>query len=129
MREWLASEAIAKLTAAGNFPTPETAVLWQRFSDDMLNLAQQKWNVGRATRAFYVGVDDEKPPEGIYRIEFEFDAARGDAWLTTPDYRRVAKFKNRTQGSRSNIFSARVKKDSSEAEIERFGPGVVKWPK
>ena len=127
MREWLASEAIAKLTAGGDFPTPETAVLWQRFRDDLLSVAQQKWSVGRATRAFSVDVDAEKPPEGTYRIEF--DAAHGDAWLTTPDYRRVAKFKTRAQGSRHGLFAARVKKGSREAQIERFGPGVVKWPK
>ena len=127
MREWLASEEIAELTDAGDFPTLETAVLWQRFRDDLLSVAQQKWSVGRATRAFSVGVDAEKPPEGTYRIEF--DAAVGDAWLTTPDYRRVAKFKTRAQGSRRGLFAARVKKGSREAQIERFGPGIVKWPK
>jgi len=43
MREWLASEAIAKLTAGGEFPTSETAVLWQRFRDDGKRLPNAVW--------------------------------------------------------------------------------------
>ena len=67
------------------------------------------------------------PPEGTYRIEF--DVPHGDAWLTTPDYRRVAKFRTRAKGARGGLFAARLKEGQREAQIERFGSGVVKWPK
>lgn len=127
MRAWLASEEIAELTDAGDFPTPETAVLWQRFRDDLLSVAQQKWSVGRGTRALVIGADAEVPPEGTYRIEF--DVPHGDAWMTTPDYRRVAKFSTRAKGARGGLFAARLKEGQREAQIERFGSGVVKWPK
>lgn len=69
---------------------------------------------------------DEALPAGTYRIEF--DAPAGDAWLATPDYRRVAKFKTRVQGARRGLFAARLKQGQRSAQIERFGPGVVKWP-
>jgi hypothetical protein len=127
MREWLASEEIAGLTDRGGFPTPDTAVLWQRFRDDMLSSAQQKWSVGRGTRALTIGADAKSPPQGTYRIEF--DAHDGDAWLTTPDYRRVAKFRTSAQGSRRGLFAARLKEGQFSAEVERFGPGVVTWPR
>jgi predicted heme/steroid binding protein len=126
MREWLASEEIASLTDAGGFPTPETAVLWQRFRDEMLSGVQQKWSVGSGVRALPLGTGGGVPPAGTYRIEF--DAPSGDAWLTTPDYRRVAKFKTRVQGAGRSLFAARIKEGQRSAQIERFGPGIVKWP-
>jgi hypothetical protein len=126
MREWLASEKIADLTNAGGFPTPETAVLWQRFREEMLSGAQQKWSVGSGARALSIGATDKAPAAGIYRVEI--DAPDGEAWLTTPDYRRLVKFKTHVQGTWRGLFAARVKEGQRSAQIERFGPGVVKWP-
>lgn len=126
MREWLASEEIEDLTNAGGFPTTETAVLWQRFRDEMLSGVQQKWSVGSGARALSLGVADKAPAAGIYRIEI--GAPDGDAWLTTPDYRRVAKFKTRVQGTWRGLLAAQLKDGQRSAQIERFGPGKLKWP-
>lgn len=126
MREWLASGEIANLTSTGRFPMPETAALWQRFRDEMLSGAQQQWSVGIETRSLSLDPGDEIPSLGTYRIEF--DAPGGDAWLTTPDYRRVAKFETYVQGSQGGLFAARVNVSQSSAQIKRFGPGVVRWP-
>ncbi|MDA7418076.1 DEAD/DEAH box helicase [Xenophilus arseniciresistens] len=126
MREWLASEEIEDLTNAEGFPTPETAVLWQRFRDEMLSGAQQKWSVGSGTRALSLRAADKAPAAGIYRIEI--DAPHGEAWLTSPDFRRVAKFKTRVQGTWHGLLAARLKDGQRSAQIERFGPGKVKWP-
>ena len=52
----------------------------------------------------------------------------GEAWLTTPDYRRVAKFKTRVQGTWRGLLAARLKDGQRSAQIARFGPGTVKWP-
>ncbi|WP_291475375.1 DEAD/DEAH box helicase [Acidovorax sp.] len=126
MREWLASEEIEGLTKAGGFPTPETAVLWLRFRDEMLAGVQQKWSVGSGARALSLRATDKAPAAGIYRIEI--DGPDGDAWLTTPDYRRVAKFKTRVKGSWRGLLAARLKEGQRSAQIERFGPGKVTWP-
>lgn len=126
MREWLASEEVEDLTNAGGFPTPETAVLWQRFRDEMLSGAQQKWSVGSGARALSLRTADKAPAAGIYRIEI--DAPDGEAWLTSPDYRRVVKFKTRVQGTWRGLLAARLKDGQRSAQIERFGPGKVKWP-
>lgn len=126
LREWLASEEIADLTNAGEFPTPETALLWQRFRDEMLSGVPQKWSVGSGARALSIGAGDKAPAAGTYRIEI--DAPDGEAWLTTPDYRRVAKFKTRVQGTWRGLLAARLKDGQRSAQIERFGPGKVKWP-
>lgn len=120
MREWVASEAIAKLTTAGDFPTPETAILWQRFRENLLSAAQQKWSVSGGSQALAIGVDVERPHEGIYRIEF--DTPNGDTWLTTPDYKRIAKFKTGAQGLPRGLFAARIKEGQREVQIECFGP-------
>ncbi len=126
MREWLATQELAELTGTGEFPTTETSVLWRRFRDDLLSVAEKRWSVGRGTRALAIGVDADRPPQGTYRIEF--DEPHGDAWLTTPDFRRVAKFRTRAKGMRHGLFVARLKDGQREARIERFGPGAVKWP-
>lgn len=126
MREWLASEEIQDLTNAEGFPTPETAVLWQRFRDEMLSGAQQKWSVGSGARALSLRAADKALAAGIYRIEI--DAPDGEAWLTSPDFRRVAKFKTRVQGTWHGLLAARLKDGQRSAQIERFGPGKVKWP-
>ena len=92
----------------------------------MLGGAQQKWSVGSGARALSIGADEEAPPAGTYRIEF--DSSGGDAWLAMPDYRRMVKFKARVLGARRGLFVARLKQGQRSAQIERFGPGVVKWP-
>jgi hypothetical protein len=127
MREWLASDEIANLTGKADWPTPETAVLWRRFREDLLSGALQKWSVGRGKRTLIFDEATGRPPEGTYRVEF--DDPDGDALLATPDYRRVAKFKTRAQGLQLGLFAARLKDGQNAAEIERIGPGIVKWPK
>ena len=126
MREWLASDEIADLTKGGKFPTAETALLWQRFRSEVLSGAQQKWSVGSGVRALSIGAADKEPAAGIYRIEIA--GPDGVAWLTTPDYRRVAKFKTGVQGALRGLLAARLKDGQRSAQIERFGPGKVKWP-
>ncbi len=126
MRAWLASEKIAELTEAGGFPTPESAVLWQRFREDMMGAAQEKWRVRSWERVMEIGTTAKQPPAGVYRVEF--DDRGGEAWLTTPDYRRVAKFKTTVTGSRRGLFAARIAPGERMATVERFGPGTVTWP-
>ncbi|MBC7703453.1 MAG: DEAD/DEAH box helicase [Rhodoferax sp.] len=126
MRAWLASEKIAALTEAGDFPSPESAMLWQRFREDMLGAAQEKWRARSRDRALAIRTTAKPPPAGVYRVEF--DDPGDEAWLTTPDYRRVAKFKTTVTGPRRGLFAARVAPDERMATVERFGPGTVTWP-
>lgn len=87
VREWLSCEKVAGLTAGSKFPTPETALLWQRFRDEMRSGAQQKLSFGSGVRALSIGAADKAPAGGIYRIEIA--GPDGEAWFTTPDYRWV----------------------------------------
>lgn len=126
MRAWLASEKIEDLTKAGSFPTLESAALWQRFREDMLGAAQEQWRVRSRERTLEIRMTTKPPPAGVYRVEF--DDPGGEAWLSTPDYRRVAKFKTTVRGSWRGLFAARVALDGRTATVERFGPGTVTWP-
>lgn len=127
LRKWLASDEVDVLSKAGDFPTPDTSVLWQRFREEMLSTAHEKWNSRRGERELALDARERPPQAGIYRIEF--DAAGDGVWLTTPDFRRVAKFKAAVSGAKRGVFVARVKRGERVAHIERFGPGTVRWPK
>ncbi len=41
---WLESNEVAALTDTGEWPTPETAEIWQKFRADMLRSGSQKWS-------------------------------------------------------------------------------------
>jgi hypothetical protein len=43
MKGWLESNEVAAFTSAGGWPTPETAALWQRFREDLLDSGIKKW--------------------------------------------------------------------------------------
>lgn len=124
MREWLAGEAIGELTEAGGFPTPDSAALWQRFREDMLGAVQEKWRSRSGERALALR-GATSPPAGLYRVEFADPG--GVAWLTTPDFRRVARFKSAVPAARRGLFMARVERGAGSPRVQRFGPGTLKW--
>jgi hypothetical protein len=88
MREWLQSKDIAEKTKIDGWPSPETAELWKRFRNDVLTEASQKWRRQESKRT----LEDphKRPADGLYRIEVDHPA--GDAWISTPDYQRLARF-------------------------------------
>ncbi len=120
MREWLESELIVALTDAGNWPTPETAALWQRFRDETLSTVIQRWHRVAADRAL-VGQVTVAP--GLYRVEC--DEAAGQNWLVTPDYRRVARIAGSVRMTRPCLIAAQVTEGVDELRIERLGRGVL----
>lgn len=123
MRQWLESNEIAALTDAGNWPTPDTAALWKRFRDETLSGGIQKIRVDETRRALAAG--QHRPENGVYRLEIE--QASGDAWICTPDHRRIAKLRSRVSDSASGLFTARFTVGDDRALVKRFGPGRARW--
>lgn len=120
MREWLESDAIVALTDAGDWPTVETAALWQRFRDETLSAAIQRWHRVAADRAL---ADQVAVAPGLYRVER--DEAAGETWLVTPDYRRLARIAGSVRVTRPSLLAARIMPGANQLRIERLGRGVL----
>ena len=125
MRAWLETSEIARLTKVGDWPSPETAALWKRFREEMLSGGTQKWRAQTSKRTLDLAGQDTLVPAGIYRVEI--DEAQGDAWVCTPDYRRVVKLRTRVKDPKPSFFSARFVEGHRRAEIQRFGRDRAVW--
>ena len=123
MRAWLESDEIAAYTDAGVWPTPDTAALWARFRTEALSGGIQKWSIERDKRPLDIAT---APPAGVYRILT--DEGDGRTWLTTPDYQRIAAFKDPAVDPKPSLFSGRLPGKSRFVETLRIGRGELNWP-
>jgi len=123
MRDWLGSRDTVEKTNSGAWPSPETAELWERFRTEVLTEANQKWRKQESKRA----LEDiaKRPANGIYRVEVD-DSAR-DAWISTPDYQRLARLKTRIIDRKPSSFTARFIQGHNHARILRFGKERAVW--
>jgi hypothetical protein len=127
MREWLGSNEITAFSDQGNWPTPETAALWQRFREEVLSRGIQAWSIASWKRLLDLPDGADQPPPGLYRIET--DAGEHDkTWLSTPDYRRIAPFSKSVRDLKPSLFVARLAGETSVAEVSRIGRGKASWP-
>jgi predicted RNA-binding protein YlxR (DUF448 family) len=122
LREWLASDEIAALTASGDWPTPETAAPWQRFRTDTLTGGIRTTEISEIRLALATG--QTRPADGIYRVESNPD---GEVWICTPDYRRIARLRRRLKDRARGLLSARFVAGDNRAIIRRSGPGRAAW--
>ena len=122
MRAWLESDEITAYTDAGDWPTPDTAALWARFRTDALSGGIQKWSVEHDKRLLDTAAD---PPAGLYRIVN--DEGEGRTWLTSPDYQRIAVFKQSAVDPKPSLFSGRLPGNSRLVEVLRVGRGKLRW--
>jgi hypothetical protein len=125
MRTWLESSEIARLTKLGDWPSPETAALWKRFREEVLSGGTQKWRTQNSKRTLARNGHDATVPPGIYRVEI--DEPQGDAWVCTPDYRRLVRLRTRVRDSKPSFFAARFVEGHSRAEILRIGRDRAVW--
>jgi hypothetical protein len=125
MRAWLETNEITAFTDAGNWPTPETAALWQRFRDDMLSGGIQRWHIQTSRRVLDLSNGTTRPPDGIYRVEV--DEREGDAWITTPDYRTLVRLRRQIRNPKPGLFSARFISGEGRAQITRVGRDRATW--
>ena len=123
MRGWLESEEIETYTSLGTWPTPDTAELWARFRAEALSSSNQEWSVDVFQRLLDAEV---APPAGLYRIFT--DEVNGRTWLATPDYQRIAAFKNSAVDTQLGLLTGRLDGDSKLAKITRIGRGKILWP-
>jgi hypothetical protein len=123
MRDWLASDEIATLSCADNWPTPDTGALWARFRTEALNGVIPNWSITRYRRRLD---SDVSPSSGIYRILTE--SPDGRTWLATPDFQQIATFKKPAIDPKPSLFWGRVRGESGFVEALRLGTGILSWP-
>lgn len=128
MKEWLESDEIKRLTSAGNWPTAETAAMWQRFCNEMTDNGAQKWNMKSIPRE----MDREsfsgfRPTIGIpYRVEIDEEDG-GIVWICAPDYERLAYLKRTLRDVGPRLYTAEFKEGDTRAHIHRYGLGKAQW--
>lgn len=120
MRQWLESDAVIALTETGNWPTTETAALWQRFRNETLSAAIQRWQRVVGARPI---TEPVFVPPGLYRISR--DDNDETVWLVSPDYQRVARLNGKLRFTTPSVIAARVAEGSKVATIERLGRGLL----
>lgn len=120
MRAWLESEGIVDRTAAGDWPTEETAALWGRFHSEALSDAIQRWRRVVGVRPF---LDDVYIEPGTYRIER--DEAADENLLVTADYRRVSRLGGAIRFTSPSLFMGVVDPNAPVVRIERLGRGLA----
>ncbi|MEQ9316988.1 MAG: DEAD/DEAH box helicase [Henriciella sp.] len=123
MRAWLESDEITAYTDAGDWPTLDTAALWARFRTEALSGGIQKWSIEHYKRLLDIGL---APPAGLYRIVTDEGDKR--TWLMTPDYRRIAAFKNSAVDPKPSLFSGYLPGNSRLVDALRVGRGKLRWP-
>jgi hypothetical protein len=127
MREWLASNEIAAFTDQGNWPTAETASLWKRFRTDALSGAVQKWSITTFRRLLDIPSGAKHPPAGFYRLQPNADSD-GRTLLATPDYRRIAAFKEAVSDPKPSLISGTLPGNTSLVTALRLGRAKATWP-
>lgn len=124
--DWLRSDAVAALTDEGTWPTEEAASIWRQFREDALAGQAQRWTSASFRRRLREGTFDEVPEAGrTYRVEIDY--ATGDAWVTTPDFRRLACIDRTVTDPRPSLLSARFEEGSRLATITRIGRARPRW--
>ncbi|WP_051380327.1 DEAD/DEAH box helicase [Bradyrhizobium sp. WSM1743] len=122
MKEWMESAEVKALTEHGDWPTPETAALWQRFTDETLRVGAKTGEISEIV--LELDEFEERPADGLYRVELEDG---GDAWICTPDFRKVAKLRLKGRDRRQGLMSATFIAGSDKALIRRYGRGNARW--
>jgi hypothetical protein len=123
MRQWLESSDIAALTQPGDWPTPDTAALWQRFRNETLNSRSRNFDVSEVQRELAAG--HVRPEDGVYRVEV--DRRTGEVWVCRPDFRRVAKLRHSLRDRAGGLMSARFVPGVDRAIVRRCGTGHLQW--
>lgn len=118
MRDWIASDDILDRAAAGDWPTADTADLWNRFSEESLRVATPRWRVHEENLILRDIERDEYA--GFCRLEQSDD---GELSVLTPDFRNIASLEGRMQFSGSSLARARLDLPWPFAWLERLGPG------
>lgn len=119
MRDWLRSERVRDLSLTKNWPSPETAEVWSKFSDSFRAGSHDGW--ARHDGTLHVRwTDGEIPNEGDpVRLQRVSDGAN----VLTPDFRIIGKVPTPMANFDSGVMRATVAADNRKLYVIYLGPG------
>lgn len=124
MREWIESDEVEELSLDPHWPTIQTAPIWKQFLNQMLQPELKKWRRQEFSRKKIKNSVPENIADGIYRLEIDED---GTAWMTTPDFKRIATFRQTVKETGRGLTYIRYLRENIHPDIIRFGDGRLIW--
>ena len=123
---WLESNAVTALTNIGDWPTAETAAIWQEFRAEMLNRISQLWTAADSRQNVDPHNQLINPAQGrAYRVEI--DDADNSVWILTPDFQKVVKLSRALIDRKPSIMTGRFEEDANQVIIRRLGRSQSSW--
>lgn len=123
---WLESNEVAALTDDGDWPTGDTAEIWEQFRTEMLGRTNQRWTLKEWRRNVDTETFSTKPlSETPYRVEVQPDDQ--SVWVLTPDFRKVVKLRRRLIDRSPSVLTARFEDGSNQVIIRRLGRSRATW--
>jgi len=124
MRDWLESDEITELSLQPDWPSKETAPLWKQFYNEMQQPELKRWRRQEFSNKEIKDNVSENIADGFYRFEIE---KGGIAWMTTPDFVRVARFRQTVREVGLGLTYIWYIKKNIHPRIIRFGEGRLIW--
>ena len=120
LRHWLNSKEIAEHQSNGDWPTPETAALWEGFVNSLKFSNFEKWEIQRFEE-IPVQWDDVPPVEGT-RVRVLYDMTNNSMQVRSIELDPLGSLPHTWQVEPSGIILARVSKTAKHITIIYLGP-------
>jgi hypothetical protein len=124
MREWIESDEVEKQSKRSDWPSIETAPLWQAFREQMLQPELKRWRRKDFTHKQLDGQISKDILDGYYRFEIDENDV---AWMTTPDFVRIAPFQRKVSETGRGLTYIWYCRDAEHPHIIRYGEGKLNW--
>jgi superfamily II DNA/RNA helicase len=118
LRTWLSSDDVADLTEAGDWPTPETAEIWQAFRSSLSPTPHAAWTERNYTAQ--VQWEGEPPEDGSAVYIRPTDD--GLPYVLTPDARVLGRMNAALNPARKGLLRGSAHNNSEELFINYIGP-------
>ena len=124
--EWLKSSDVSARSNTGEWPTAETASIWNQFRKATLSGDTQRWSDREWRRRIDPDSCLAKPEPGRpYRVEV--DNRDNSVWVCTPDFQRVLKLRKPMIDREPSVLHAKFEEGESRAIIRRLGRSRPRW--
>jgi hypothetical protein len=117
LKAWLNSERVEQLSAAGNWPSTETAEMWSTFRASYTLPADQTWKKTEAT----VDTAWQQNPRKGSPVHLLDDPNGGNTLVLSPDLELIGTLRRKLDGQRRGLTLAIVG-SANQVEVTYLGP-------
>jgi hypothetical protein len=123
MNQWLASNQIVALSDQPNWPTPETASIWQKFRTDALAGGVLKWE----SQDWLLNGPVPEAIDTRFPGRIAVDPLSGVVSVIAPDYRQITGIRHRLRQYQPSLLHVSFAEDRQSSRIFRIGRGQANW--